>query len=106
MLLFQLGTYSFTSEPPRFRINITRQLMWPGDSLLDRIFPGDDLEIWHLKLTFFFTEKFDELGMSNNWCHSPSQLTGFENMLSASPVLPAVRGIAPSSVELDFENAE
>jgi hypothetical protein len=106
MLLFQWGT---DRAAPLFTVNITRQLATAGGSFLDRIhrlIGWDEPELWQLGLTFAFEGNFEELGASNDWCHRPSELPNFEEKLNASKVLAAVRGIAPTSIEVTFENAE
>ena len=97
MLLYQWGTYDW-GEGKYFNLNLTRQFILQGLE--------DDDAIFQLGLTFFYqpSHVLDGLIQGNRWCHSPAELTDFQQFVLSSEAYSTARGLTPAKVELRYES--
>jgi len=97
MLLYQWGSFDWGSGK-YFNLNLTRQF------ILQEL--EDDDAIFQLGLTFFYepSSELVELRQGNRWCHSPAELTDFQQFVFSSNAYSTARGLTPAKVELRYEN--
>lgn len=95
MLLYQWGTYDW-GQGRYFNLELTRQFM-----LHDVL---DDAGIFQLALTFLFapTTALERLRHGNHWCHSPTDLQGFERHIALSEAYRIAIGQVPVDVQLTY----
>jgi hypothetical protein len=90
MLLYQWGVNTFDS-PESFELSITRQINVIGES-----------QPYRLSLTFYYqpTDVLRQIGASNEWCRSPSDLPQFRRVVEASAAFRAVADVTADRVDL------
>ena len=108
MLLFQWGTHDW-GHGEHFEIDITRQLAWDDRGWLQRALRREaDPEIWQLSLTYGFepADGLSAFGSGNRWCHSPAELTDFEDFIRDAAPFKSTAERIDGTIQLDFGSVE